>query len=112
MSVDGPMNSILRAQNEASRNAGRFSTQDVRLRAASHRHIGCGYVRRVSGSPTRARLRVLAPRVFLPTLIVEPPVALPHVRTVRGHCQESGHQNTAYEQDADCESAEDDQHKT
>jgi hypothetical protein len=69
------------------------------------------FVESVAAPPARG-YESLAPRVFLPTLIVEPPVALPHVRTVRGHCQESGHQNTAYEQDADCESAEDDQHKT
>jgi hypothetical protein len=59
-----------------------------------------------------AQLRVLAPRVLLPALIVEPPVAFPHVRTLRGHCQESGHQKTPNEHEADCEGAEDDQHET
>jgi hypothetical protein len=70
------------------------------------------YVRRVSVSSTRARLRVLAPGVLLPALIVGPPVAFPHVRTLRGRCQEPGHQNTPSEDEADCEGAKDDQHKT
>jgi hypothetical protein len=59
-----------------------------------------------------AQLRVLAPRVLLPALIVEPPVAFPHVRTLRGHCQELGHQKSPNEHEADCEGAEDDQHET
>jgi hypothetical protein len=60
--------------------------------------------------PPRARLRVLAPRVLLPALIVGPPVAFPHVRTLRGRCQEPGHQNTPNEHEADCEGAKNDQH--